>query len=217
MSSRRQLSGSAVAVDVERRLAVLVAMQPGIRRKAGQRAGDVEIVAIFVGARAHHRIVIGDGVGLAHRDVVAEARPAGQLVGRAGPGRPACPAVRRDASVRRRPRPSPGPPRAAAATDRQGSPRHCWSMSAPPAGRRSRGGSARSRHAPGRCRSRHRDGRRRSGSSRSAPMISAALTTRRMASCIALPWSPASMRAGVDRGSSMARSLMASPVRVPCG
>ena len=56
-------------------------------RLADHGAGDIEIVAIFVGARADDGIVEGDGIGFARHDVIAEFRAAGQLIGRAGPDR----------------------------------------------------------------------------------------------------------------------------------
>ena len=55
----------------------LVAVQPGIGGKPGQRAGDVEVVAVFVGPRADDRVVVGHGIALAHRDVLAALRATG--------------------------------------------------------------------------------------------------------------------------------------------
>ena len=60
--------------EEQRGLAALVGVKPGQWRLADHRAGDIEIVAIFVGARADDRIVEGDGVGFTRNDVIAEAR-----------------------------------------------------------------------------------------------------------------------------------------------
>ena len=78
--------GELCAIDMELCLAVFVAMQAGIWNKASERAGDVEIVAILVGAGTGNRIVIGDGVGFTSCNVIAEFRAAGMLIGRTGPG-----------------------------------------------------------------------------------------------------------------------------------
>jgi hypothetical protein len=61
-------------------------VQPGVWRLAHQRAGDIEIVAIFVGAGADNGIVISNRIGFADRDVIAEFGATRQLIGRAGPG-----------------------------------------------------------------------------------------------------------------------------------
>ncbi len=66
--------------------AAFIGVKPGKGGKAGDGAGHVEIVAIFVGAGADGGIVKGHGIGFAHGDVVAEFRAARELVGRAGPG-----------------------------------------------------------------------------------------------------------------------------------
>ena len=68
----------------------LVAMQPGVRHAAHHRAGDIGEVAVALRARADHRVAEGDGVRLGPRHLLAEGRPRiGQLVRRAGEGRPA--------------------------------------------------------------------------------------------------------------------------------
>ncbi len=68
----------------------LVAMQPGIRHAAQHRAGDIGEVAVAFRAGADHRVAEGDGVRLCPRHLLAEGRPrVGQLVRRAGEGRPA--------------------------------------------------------------------------------------------------------------------------------
>ena len=77
--------GQARGIDVQFGTAALIAVQPGIGREAGQRAGHVKVVAILVGPRPHDGVVVGDGIGFADRNVVAKLRPARQLVGRAGP------------------------------------------------------------------------------------------------------------------------------------
>lgn len=80
--------GYAADIDVQLRAPASVGVQPRKRRFADHGAGGVEIIAVFVGAAADHRVVIGNGIGLAHRDMFAKAWTARQLIGRAGEGGP---------------------------------------------------------------------------------------------------------------------------------
>ena len=67
--------------------AALVRLQSGEGHLAHQSAGDIEIIAILVGAGTGDGIVEAHGIAFARDDLVAELRPAGQVIGRAGPGR----------------------------------------------------------------------------------------------------------------------------------
>ena len=65
-------------------------MQPGVRHAAHHCAGDIGEVAVAFRTSADHRVAEGDGVRLGPRHLLAEGRSRiGQLVGRAGEGRPA--------------------------------------------------------------------------------------------------------------------------------
>ena len=68
-----------VVGDPEQHLAAarLVAMEAGIGRLADKRAGDIEIIAIFVGPRPDHRIVIGHRIGFGGYDLRPELRSPG--------------------------------------------------------------------------------------------------------------------------------------------
>ena len=66
--------------------AAFIGVKSGEGCKAGDGAGHVEIVAIFVGAGSDCGIVESHCIGFSHGDVVAKLWAAGELVGRAGPG-----------------------------------------------------------------------------------------------------------------------------------
>ena len=68
-------------------------VQAGERRLADQSAGDIEIIAVFVGAGTDDGIIEGYGIGFSHHDMLAQFWPAGKLVGRTGPNR-LCPELR---------------------------------------------------------------------------------------------------------------------------
>ncbi len=77
--------GGSADVEDQRRAAVLRPVQPVVGRVADDGAGDVEKIAVAVGARAEHRVAEDDRVGLAPGDIAAQRRPVPGLVGRAGP------------------------------------------------------------------------------------------------------------------------------------
>src|SRR5829696_8107897 len=62
-------------------------MQAGERCLADQSAGDIEVIAVFVGAGTDNGIIEGYGIGFSDYDMLAQFWPAGELVGRTGPNR----------------------------------------------------------------------------------------------------------------------------------
>ncbi len=72
-------------VEHYRGAAVLRAVQPVIRRAAGDGACDVEKIAVAIRAGAEHGVAERDRVRLAPRDLRAKARPMPRLIRSAGP------------------------------------------------------------------------------------------------------------------------------------